>query len=163
MHIHQDRIEGVDSALHQAQQICERSGARLTRLRKQILTLILRSHQPLGAYQLMDLLREHSHREQVAPPTVYRSLDFLLQQGLIHKVHSLNAYLGCNRPNRCQIAALFICSHCHHTEEAANNAMEQAINLSAAQHRFAVTQPIIEVQGLCSSCKKNAGNQEARS
>lgn len=148
-----DHSKCVHKALEQAKVLCEKQGARLTRLRRQILELVWQSHKPLGAYTLMDMLADNSDRKRVAPPTVYRSLDFLLEQGLIHKVHSLNAYMGCSHPTQKDSEALFICGTCGHTEEIRSNSIQQAINLAASQHRFTVNQQILEVVGLCNQCK----------
>lgn len=148
-----DHSQCIAQAMNQAQKHCEKQGARLTRLRRQILELIWQSHKPLGAYVLMDMLADNTDRKRVAPPTVYRSLDFLMEQGLIHKVHSLNAYMGCSHPDQRHSEALFICGECGHTEEVRSTSIQQAINLSASQQRFTVNQQILEIVGLCNVCK----------
>ncbi len=143
----------INTALARAESLCLKKGARLTRLRKKILELIWQSHAPLGAYDLMDMLQASSDRSRVAPPTVYRSLDFLMEYGLIHKVHSLNAYIGCSSPSQAHSDALFICSDCGFTDEIHSNTIQQAINLSASQNRFAVKTQVLEVLGLCEHCR----------
>lgn len=142
-------------ALHRAKEICVANGVRLTELRQQVLTLILRHGKPLGAYSLMDLLEEASDRERVAPPTVYRALDFLLEHRLIHKIHSLNAYVGNSNPEREGSSVILICADCGNAQEVPNNTIQQAINLSASQHRFSVEKQVIEITGRCGSCKQN--------
>lgn len=139
--------------MQQAESVCSGRGARLTKLRRQVLELIWQSHTPLGAYALMDMLEQSSDRKRVAPPTVYRALDFLLDHGLIHKVHSLNAFLGCSHPKREHKDALFICLSCGFTEEVQSKPIQQAINLSASQNRFTVKQQVLEICGLCSHCR----------
>ncbi|SMF15092.1 Fur family transcriptional regulator, zinc uptake regulator [Alteromonadaceae bacterium Bs31] len=143
----------INAALRQAESLCQSKGVRLTKLRRQVFELIWQSHNPLGAYALMDLLEQNSERKRVAPPTVYRALDFLLEQGLIHKVHSLNAFVGCSHPKREHSDALFICLNCGFTEEVPSNSIQQAINLSASQNRFTVKEKVLEICGLCSKCK----------
>ncbi len=145
----------VDSAIERARALCKKRGARLTRLREKVLLLIWQCDKPLGAYALMDLLAENSDREKVAPPTVYRALDFLMEEGLGHKVHSLNAYLRCTNPPNNHRDTLFICKHCGIAEEIPNNSIQQAINLSASQHRFTVEQQMLEIVGRCQLCKKD--------
>jgi len=144
----------ITSALQQAEAICTRSGSRLTKLRRQVLELIWQAHTPLGAYALMDMLEQHSERKRVAPPTVYRALDFLIEHGLIHKVHSLNAYIGCSHPRDDHNDALFICLNCGFTEEVPSRSIQQAINLSASQNRFTVQEKVLEICGLCSACRE---------
>ena len=73
--------------------VCEQRGAKLTELRRHVLGLILDAASPTGAYDLLDQLRQT--RRGAAPPTVYRTLDFLLEQGLIHRVERLSAFVGC--------------------------------------------------------------------
>lgn len=153
MHEHNHQV-CIDQALKRAKQVCLQHGVRLTVLREQILRLIWQNHKPLGAYLLMNLLEENSDREHVAPPTVYRTLDFLIEHGLIHKVHSLNAYVGCSSPNQDRCNALFICSVCGETEEVPNNSIQQAINLSASQHKFTVENQMLEIMGKCQPCKQ---------
>ena len=144
----------IDIAMQQADSLCKRAGVRLTDLRKQVLELIWQSHKPLGAYTLMEMLAQSSGRKRVAPPTVYRALDFLLEQGLIHKVHSLNAFVGCSNPKRGHSDALFICLSCGFTEEVPSSSIQQAINLSASQQRFAVKAKVLEITGYCANCKE---------
>lgn len=142
----------IESALKQAEERCLRENVRLTELRKQVLLLIWQTHKPIGAYALMEELEKHSDRSRVAPPTVYRAIDFLIEHGLIHKVHSLNAYFGCPNPLKKHYDALFICSTCKHTEEVPNNSIQQAINLSANKQRFQVERQMLEISGQCRSC-----------
>lgn len=143
--------------IRRAKEICAHNGVQLTPLREQTLALILGEKKPLGAYTIMDMLAQASGRTHVAPPTVYRTLDFLMAQGLIHKVHSLNAYIGCSSPHhRDGCDTLFICNQCGITEEIPNNAIQQAINLIACQHKFAVESQMLEIVGQCSHCKKES-------
>ena len=148
-----DHAVCVNTALKQATTVCAKEGVRLTSLRRQILELIWQNHKPLGAYTLMDMLEQSSNRKKVAPPTVYRTLDFLLAQGLIHKVHSLNAFIGCTTPMQKHNDALFICVDCGYTEEVRSDTIQQAINLSASQQKFSVSEQILEVVGKCARCR----------
>lgn len=152
-----DHTACIKSALHNADLVCRRAGARLTPLRRQVLELVWQSHKPLGAYALMEMLQANSDRKRVAPPTVYRALDFLIEQRLIHKVHSLNAYLGCSNPRSNHSDALFICTQCGFTEEVPSHSIQQAINLSASQQRFTVQQKVLEIVGICGECRGSKG------
>ena len=143
----------LDSAVKRAHDICDARGVRLTELREQILGLILQHGKPLGAYAIMDMLEANSERERVAPPTVYRTLDFLLAYRLIHKVHSLNAYIANTDPTRENCSVILICTDCGSAQEIPNNTIQQAINLSASQRRFTVEKQVIEISGRCGLCK----------
>lgn len=151
----------VTDALLRAEELCKKQNVRLTDLRRNVLSLIWQTHKPIGAYALMDMLQEHSSRTKVAPPTVYRAIDFLIEQGLIHKVHSLNAYFGRSNPLREDYDALFICLGCGHTEEIPSNTIQQAINLSANKKRFAVEQQVLEITGRCKSCINEQRNKDS--
>lgn len=144
----------VSNSLARARALCEAQGLRLTPLREQVLALILQHGKPIGAYAIMELLADSSSREQVAPPTVYRTLDFLLETRLIHKIHSINAFMGNANPTGDRSYVLFICSDCGYATETPNNTIQQAINLSASQHRFTVEGQAIEISGKCNECKK---------
>src|SRR5262249_40395465 len=88
-----DHRHCIDDALSRAETVCAERGARMTPLRRRVLELVWDSHAPIGAYAIMDLLRAADDRA-AAPPTVYRALEFLLDQGLVHKIESLNAFVG---------------------------------------------------------------------
>jgi Fur family zinc uptake transcriptional regulator len=77
--------------------LCAQKGLRLTALRRRVLELVWQSHKPLGAYDILAVLSEQDGR-RAAPPTVYRALDFLLENGLVHRISSLNAFVGCDAP-----------------------------------------------------------------
>src|SRR5215470_19039883 len=91
-----DHESCVEMALDRAATLCGERGARLTELRRNVLALVWEGHEPVGAYHILDALRRR--HPGAAPPTVYRALEFLGEQGLIHRIESLNAYVGCDRP-----------------------------------------------------------------
>lgn len=154
-----DHAACINQAIKFAEDFCEKKQLRLTKLRKHVLSLVWQTHKPIGAYAIMDMLEATSTREQVAPPTVYRALDFLVEHGLVHKVHSLNAFIGCSNPQRSQCDALFICTECGYTEEVPNNTIQQAINLSANKQKFSVEEQVLEITGRCISCKQHTVNK----
>ncbi|HXD37644.1 MAG TPA: transcriptional repressor, partial [Rhodanobacter sp.] len=73
-HPHHHDAKGFVHAVEAASQA---RGLRLTPLRKEVLELIASEHKPIKAYDLLALLREK--HGNAAPPTVYRALDFLLE------------------------------------------------------------------------------------
>ena len=147
-----DDFRCIENALARAEELCRDRNLRLTELRRQVFVLIWQTRKPIGAYALMEQLQANSDREQVAPPTIYRAIDFLIQHGLVHKIHSLNAHYGCPNPLREHHDALFICSICGHTVEVPNNSIQHAIKLSANQHEFQVEQQMLEISGRCHNC-----------
>ena len=124
-----------------------------TSLRLQVLELIWQSHKPLGAYTLMEMLATASTR-QVAPPTVYRALDFLLEEGLIHRINSLNAFIGCPAPKQKHQSHFLICESCSIAVELDNPGLNEHILGLAHAAGFTVNSHSIEINGMCSSCQK---------
>lgn len=144
----------VSSALTEALELCNARGARLTPLRRQVLELIWQSHKPLGAYALMDQLAELATR-RVAPPTVYRALDFLLEQGLIHRIHGLNAFVGCPTPGEHHQSEFLLCRECGVAKEIDSVELSRAIRKAADADGFLVETNSLEVTGLCPNCRPN--------
>jgi len=142
----------IADALEAAQELCRKRGVRLTELRAQVLEFIWQSHKPLGAYSLMEMLAQASTR-RVAPPTVYRALEFLLAQGLIHRINALNAFVGCPSPGQRHQSHFLLCHHCGVAIELSSNALTQMINLCAQDAGFHVVSQSLEIMGICPSCR----------
>jgi Fur family zinc uptake transcriptional regulator len=145
----------VRAALDSAEETCERNGARLTDLRRHVLRLVWASHAPMGAYAILDALNAQGHA--AAPPTVYRALEFLRDQGLIHRVESLNAYIGCAHPDAAHTALVLLCTSCHRAAEFADRGVDEKLRHAAASRGFAVARQTIEVEGLCPDCRRAKG------
>lgn len=141
----------TETLLARAGQICDSRGARLTDLRRQVLGLILDSDAPAGAYDLLDRLR--ATRDGAAPPTVYRALDFLLEQGLIHKLERLSAFVGCIAHEDGDHAAQFlICRSCGKVTEIEDHELAHALDDAARRLGFIVGKATIEAEGVCAAC-----------
>lgn len=144
----------VTAALREAERLCARRGARLTALRKRVLALVWTSHSPVGAYDLLSRLSREQGR--AAPPTVYRALEFLLEQGLVHRIESLNAFVGCPHPSQTHSGQFLICRDCGAAAEMQNRKIDRAISTQAAACGFAVEDKTVEVRGLCPACQSTA-------
>lgn len=142
----------IDDALSAARTLCAERGVRLTDLREQVLALIWDSHKPLGAYTLMEMLSDQSTR-RVAPPTVYRALDFLLEQGLIHRINRLNAFVGCPSPEHQHHSHFLLCNDCGVAVELESPKLDKDIAKAAHNAGFQVEAHSLEVTGLCSRCQ----------
>lgn len=147
-----DHSRCVHSALSEADTLCEHKGLRLTALRRRVLELVWQSHKPLGAYDILGVLSEQDGR-RAAPPTVYRALDFLLENGLVHRIASLNAFIGCVHPEHAHQGQFLICRECHIAVELEQHSISEAIVTSAADVGFRVETQTVEVVGLCSACQ----------
>lgn len=141
----------TETLLTRASAMCESRGARLTDLRRQVLGLILDREAPTGAYDLLDQLR--ALRQGAAPPTVYRALEFLLEQGLIHKLERLSAYVGCIADEDHNHAAqFFICRTCGRVTELEDHELAHALEDAAKRLGFRLGKATIEAEGQCASC-----------
>lgn len=142
----------IDHALSQAEKLCKERGVRLTSLRLRVLSLIWQSHKPLGAYDILNILTvEDGHN--AAPPTVYRALDFLLENHLIHRLASRNSFVGCSHPTQEHEGYFFICSQCNNVLELEQTSINQAIEKAANEAKFMVATQTVEVLGVCHSCR----------
>ncbi len=144
---HGDRLDAAAAA-------CVVRGAKLTDLRRDVLRLVLEAGQPVGAYALLDRLK--IGRAGAAPPTVYRALDFLLDQGLIHKVERLNAFIACTDHAReaghSHPHQFLICGRCGVTAEIADPAVADALAAAAQAIGFLARRATVEIEGVCATC-----------
>lgn len=140
----------VAQALAAAEVKCLAHGMRLTPIRKRVLELIWGSHEPVKAYDLLDKLRADDRR--AAPPTVYRALDFFLELGLVHRIASLNAYVGCGQPKQPHSSQFLICSECGNVAELDDPQVSRLLEEKARQLGFKVDRETVEITGRCSQC-----------
>jgi Fur family zinc uptake transcriptional regulator len=145
-----DHARCVSDALDAAASLCQRAGQRLTPLRQRVLELVWSSHQPIGAYAILDRLKQDGR--SAAPPTVYRALEFLLEQGLVHRIETLNAFVGCAQPGDGHLVQFLICRKCGTAAEIEDRRVVEAIGRSAAERGFALEGRVIELSGLCVHC-----------
>jgi len=150
-HGEHDHSHCQKSALESAIEECKKQGLRLTNIRRQVLEIIWAQHNPIGAYDVLQKLQEAGHKP--APPTAYRALEFLVSAKLVHRVESLNAYIGCPSPSSSHQCQFYICNECGHVAEVSNAAVSKALDASAKELGFTNTQPVIEVHGVCKSCQ----------
>ena len=144
----------VDGALAAAESLCADRGLRLTALRRRVLELIWHRHQPARAYDLLDQLR--GERRRAAPPTVYRALEFLLQHGFVHRIESLNAYVGCGEPGSAHAGQFLICQDCSAVAELDDPEIADIVADKARGLGFRVQRQTVEVMGVCPDCGDGA-------
>ncbi|HWL04707.1 MAG TPA: transcriptional repressor [Xanthobacteraceae bacterium] len=142
----------ASDAMALAEQLCARRGERLTPIRRTILSALLASHKPVGAYEIIDRVAEGGGRP--APITVYRALDFLREQGLVHRIESRNAFLACVHPHEDgEFAVFLICESCGAVGEGSGRDVAEALKASARAAGFAPRNPVIEIGGICAHCR----------
>jgi Fur family transcriptional regulator, zinc uptake regulator len=157
----------TDVLLDRADRYCVRRGSRLTSLRRQVLGFVLESPKPTGAYDLLDRLRVH--HKGAAPPTVYRALEFLLEQGLIHKVERLSAFVGCvhgiegdpepashgdhaHAHADMHAVQFLICKRCQRVTELNDAEIGQSLLRAARETGFSLSSATVEADGVCAAC-----------
>lgn len=157
-----DHAQCIDTALASARRVCSERGARLTPLREAVLQLVWQSHKPLGAYALLEQLSAQAApgegSPRLAPPTVYRALEFLREQGLVHRIDSLNAFIGCQHPQEPHQRVFLICRQCASAVEIMSEPLTAAISSVAGAAQFAHEGASVEITGLCSACRGEAGH-----
>ena len=141
----------VARALVAAEALCRQRGARLTALRRRVLELVWSNHEPVKAYDLLEALRRE--RDGATPPTVYRALEFLRAAELIHRLESLNAFVGCAEPGRRHVGQFLICARCQRVAELSDSGVSGALERTAHAAGFRITAQVVELQGVCDACR----------
>ena len=144
----------IGRGLAAAERICARESARLTPDRRQVLEILLRGHAALGAYDIIERM-DWGDRKR-ASSVVYRALEFLSDQGLVHKLHSRNAFIACAHPESVHGTQFLICTQCQVIAEIAHAKVDRALIQAADQAGFVLQRPMIEVEGLCPHCAAKA-------
>ena len=140
----------IADALARAEAVCRQRGARLTPLRRRVLELVWGGHRAVKAYDLLAALGDAEGAAK--PPTVYRTLEFLMDLGLVHRIDSLNAFVGCPQPDRRHSAQFLICGGCGEVSEMNAASIDRAVADQAAGSGFALSRQIIELHGKCPHC-----------
>jgi Fur family transcriptional regulator, zinc uptake regulator len=138
------------SFLGEVEDACRSRGLRLTPIRRQVLQLIAQAERPVKAYDLLDQLKQQ--HAGAAPPTVYRALEFLLDHRFIHKLESINAFVGCHHPSREHQAPFLICDRCLATVELADDVVSAMLQRQARDLGFEPAGQTLEVHGVCAEC-----------
>ena len=145
-----DHAACVEAALAAAADLCRQRGSRLTPMRRQVLEIVWESHRAIKAYDVLARLAEAGRPAK--PPTVYRALSFLLDQGLIHRIEGLNAFIGCARPETSHTGYFLICEACSAITEMASPRLERLLDNEASTLGFQVKEQTVEIFGRCTAC-----------
>lgn len=145
-----DHQSCVSKAIHTAEHLCQARGVRLTPIRRRVLELIWDSHKAVKAYDLLERIKPSEYAAK--PATVYRALEFLMGQGLIHRVESLNAFVGCVCSELQHELLLLICERCEEVEERPAPEVMGALSREILRAGFLVHRKAIEVHGICARC-----------
>jgi Fur family zinc uptake transcriptional regulator len=137
--------------LASAEMLAKSRGEKLTKLRRRVLEIVLESHRPIGAYDILGTLARDGGKP--APPTVYRALDFLIAQGFVHRIDSRSAFAACFAPEKEHKGRFFLCRLCGRAAEIRDAPLELALNAAAEKAGFAAESETVEITGLCADCR----------
>lgn len=144
----------VSDTLAAADARCASDGLRFTPVRRKVLEILLQQHRALGAYAILDRLKEAGFGSQ--PPVAYRALDFLVANGLAHKIERLNAFIACVHPNHSHTPAFMICRSCDAVAETHSSPARGALGDAARVTGFRIERTVVEAEGLCPDCVDKA-------
>ena len=149
-----DHAHCAADALARAEAVTAANNSRLTPVRRRVLEILLEDHRALGAYDVLARLAADGFGNQ--PPVAYRALEFLVDQGLAHRIQRLNAFTACAHPGEAHAPAFLICRVCDTVAEAPVTPIRAALDETAAALGFTVERASIEAIGLCPNCGDTA-------
>lgn len=140
----------IAEALQNAENRCAEQKRQFTPVRRRVLEILLQRHQALGAYDILEVLTQDGLGSQ--PPVVYRALDFLVQNGLAHRIERMNAYTACAHPGHDHAPAFLICRMCKAVAEAETELIQGRLGVAARSTGFTIEKIVVEAEGLCPAC-----------
>jgi Fur family transcriptional regulator, zinc uptake regulator len=149
-----DHAHCTSDVLARAEALAQAQGARMTPVRRRVLEILLEQHKALGAYDVLQRLAAEGFGNQ--PPVAYRALEFLVDQGLAHRIRRLNAFAACMHPGEAHAPAFLICKSCDAVAEAPAASVRAALDSAAAALGFTIERSNIEALGLCPACQPEA-------
>ncbi|GGA26227.1 transcriptional repressor [Neptunicoccus cionae] len=147
-----DHSHCISEALIAAETHCAEKGLRFTPARRKSLEILLQEHRALGAYEMLDRLRDAGFGSQ--PPVAYRALEFLVANGFAHKIEQLNAFIACAHPGASHTPAFMICRLCQSVAEAKSTPARGSLGDAARAAGFQIERAVVEAEGICPSCVK---------
>ena len=144
-------VDSADAFVHAVERACNERGLRLTPIRANVLRLIADAGKPVKAYDLLERVKDGPGI--AAPPTVYRTLDFLLENGFIHKLSSINAFVGCHHPGEAHQVPFLICDRCSGAVELCDERVSKLLTTQARERGFTPAAQTLEVHGVCANCE----------
>ena len=140
----------MENSIQEAEHYCQENGLNFTPVRRKVLEILIQKNTAIGAYEILDLLREAGFKNQ--PPVAYRALEFLVQNGFAHKIEQLNSFIGCTHPGKDHSPAFMICRNCDSVSEEEALTRNFSVSQIASKAGFTVEKAVIEARGLCHSC-----------
>lgn len=146
------RRQQAPHAMADAERLCRERGVRLTELRRSVLAALYETHRPLGAYDLAEILAGRTGK-RIAPVSVYRVLEFLTEQGFVHRLVTRNAFIACpHQHDDDDVNVFLICARCGGVDEVESPAITTAIGELLKKSHFTPVAKIVEIDGICGHC-----------
>lgn len=145
-----DHGQCMSEAMTAAETYCLENKLQFTPVRRRVLEILLAEHKAMGAYDILPQLAEEGLGSQ--PPVIYRALDFLVNNGFVHKIARMNAYVACNHPGKTHSPAFMICRSCTTVVETESRPAA-GLNQAADTIGFEIEATVVEAEGLCPKCQ----------
>ncbi|GKS70109.1 Fur family transcriptional regulator, zinc uptake regulator [Nitrosomonas sp. PY1] len=147
----------IDQIIKKSQEACSLAGVKLTNKRKNVLTILLESTIPLSAYEIAEKYRFHFN-EALPVMSVYRMLDFLIHERLVHKLETAGQYMSCEHitcDHQHETPQFLICDQCGSVKEIGiKKHIMNELALSIQNTGFKLTHQQLELHGVCEHCQK---------
>ena len=140
----------INDAMQQAENLCAKEKLQFTPVRRRVMEILLKEHRALGAYEILEILSNEGMGSQ--PPVAYRALDFLVKNGLAHRIERLNAYAACAHLGHAHVPAFLICRCCKAIAEAETELSQGRLGQAAKISGFQIERIVVEAEGLCPAC-----------
>ena len=141
----------LNDTIHKVEQICKSNKLGLTQIRRQVFEIIIKNNKPIKAYEILDKISNLNNKLS-HPPTVYRAIDFLIENGFVHKLNSINSYVGCFHPKAHKECYFLICKKCNIYQECCDDSLKDRISKTAVHNNFVISNTSLEIEGHCLDC-----------
>ena len=146
-------VSELNASLSRVDEICRSNNLGFTDIRKQVFEIIIKNNKPIKAYQILDEIRNITNKPS-HPPTVYRAIDFLIENGFVHKLNSINSFVGCFHPKTHEECYFLICKKCNLYQECCDDSLKDRISKTAVHNNFIISNTTLEIEGHCLDCSK---------
>ncbi|MCG7625406.1 MULTISPECIES: transcriptional repressor [unclassified Epibacterium] len=146
-----DHSRCITGGLSAVETYCREKRLQFTPVRRRTLEILLQQHRALGAYEILEYLRDEGLGSQ--PPVAYRALEFLVKHGFVHKIERLNAFIACMHPGETHTPVFMICRKCDSVAEAQRQPMQGQLGDAARAAGFLIERTVVEAEGLCPRCQ----------
>ena len=141
------------ASIHRVEEICKSNKLGLTEIRKLVFEIIVKNNKPIKAYEILDKISNINNKPS-HPPTVYRAIDFLIENGFVHKLNSINSFVGCFHPKAHKECYFLICKKCNIYQECCDDSLKDRISKTAIHNNFVISNTTLEIEGHCLDCSQ---------